>query len=207
MYDENKQTLEELRSKNQEVVDKEFDKFVKSLKYNLIKEGSKSKNYTTTKTDFLDKIGITENKDIFYQIVIYFVMTAFAALMLVPNHLENIGIFIFGLAFFAAGFNIATSQDGKGVGIIFFFSHGGSGFALMVGSLVANRFSYEMLSDLNSNLKLYISIIVVLLIITVFGTIIYNLSNTISQNKNNKTKLLLLFLVILVLVGFLPIVH
>ena len=207
MYEDNKQLLEELRTKNKNVVDKEFDKFVKNLE-NDIKEEDKKIDYNlTSNKDFLDRIGITEHKEIFYQILIYFGMLAFAAIMLVPNNLENIAIFLFGLVFFVAGFNIATSEDGKGFGIIFFFSHGGSGITLMIGSLLANRYSYEMLSDMNFNLKLYISLTVALLIFTVFATIIYNLSNTINKNKNNIIILLLLFFAILVLVGFMPIIR
>ena len=207
MYDENKQTLEELRSKNQEVVDKEFDKFVKSLKYDIIKEDNKNNNYSPTKTDFLDKMGITENKDIFYQIIIYFAMIVFAALMLFPNYLENIPIFIFGIVFFAAGFNIGTSKDGKGVGIIFFFSHGGTGFALMLGSLIAQRMNVEVLTDLNGNMRLYLALTVAILIVTVFSCVIYNLSDTLKESKKNKVILLLLFFIVLVLTGFLPIIH
>ena len=205
MYDENKQTLEELRSKNQEAVDKEFDKFVKRLKYDIIKEDNKNKNYSTTKTDYLDKLGINEHKNIFYQIVIYFAMIVFAMLMLVPNHLESIIMFISGMVFFIAGFNIGTS-DAKVFGIIFLFSHGGAGFGLMISSLLADRMNMELLTDLNGNMKLYLSLTVAVLVVAVFGCILYNLSNTLNNSKN-KLILLLLFFVVLVLVGFFPIIH
>ena len=203
MYDENKKILEELRSKNQAVVEKEFDTFVNNLKYQIIKDKNTYIDKDPNK-GLLYNLGIRDKQDIFYQSIIYIALLIFGIVVLFPDHLESMFLYIFGMIFFISGFNIGIYN--KGFGLIFVFSHGGIGLGVMLSSLINDRFNINIISDLSGNLKNYIILISAILLVGVLGVIIYNLSDSLKLNKYNKIIILLLFVAVIVLVGFLPLV-
>ena len=146
-------------------------------------------------------------KDMIYILLIYLCMIVFSMVMFIPNYLYNIVIFIFGLLFFAAGFHTATRDDSMIFDLIFLFSHGGSGYGVMIYSMLSERITLGKLTDLGGNLKLYITLTVAVLIITFIATIIYNISKSLKKYKYNKVILLLLYAIVLVLIGFIPIIN
>lgn len=195
MFEKNKEELEKLYGKNKELTEKEFNDFIKNLK-----------RETNTDQDFLDKIGIHTNKDIFYLVIIYIAIALFGCLMLIPNYIEMLGVYLFGLVFFIAGIQIGFGKDTKGFGLIFVFSHGCSGLGIMLYSLLFERYSFLALSDLTNNKRLYIYFTVAVLVIALLSMVIYNLSDKLKIKYYNKILVLLLFAVVIFLVGMLPIV-
>ena len=200
MFESDKRKLEDLRSKNPEVVDKRFDQFIKELDYEVDNDGN-------NKTDFLSKLGINRNRDILYMVIIYLAITIYGAYLLVPDYMDNLGLLFFGMVFFIAGIQIGFGKETRGFGLIFVFSHGGTGLGCIIASLLTERFDFDKLSDLSSNLKLYIIITIAILIIAILGMVVYNISDTLNKRKYNKVIILLLFAAVIFLVGMLPVLN
>ena len=198
MFESDKRKLEDLRSKNPEVVDKRFDQFIKQLDYEI-------DNKVKDKVDFLGRLGINENRDILYMVIIYLAIIIYGTYLLVPNYVDNLGLLFFGMVFFIAGIQIGFGKETRGFGLIFVFSHGGTGLGCIIASLLINRFDFNKISDLSANLRLYILITIGILIIAIIAMVIYNLSDTLSIRKYNKVIILLLFAAVIFLVGMLPV--
>ena len=198
MFESDKRKLEDLRSKNPEVVDKRFDQFIKQLDYEI-------DNKVKDKVDFLGRLGINENRDILYMVIIYLAIIIYGTYLLVPNYVDNLGLLFFGMVFFIAGIQIGFGKETRGFGLIFVFSHGGTGLGCVIASLLNERFDFNKISDLSANLRLYILITIGILIIAILGMVVYNLSDTLSIRKYNKVIILLLFAAVIFLVGMLPV--
>ncbi len=198
MFESDKRKLEDLRSKNPEVVDKRFDQFIKQLDYEI-------DNKVKDKVDFLGRLGINENRDILYMVIIYLAIIIYGTYLLVPNYVDNLGLLFFGMVFFIAGIQIGFGKETRGFGLIFVFSHGGTGLGCIITSLLINRFDFNKISDLSANLRLYILITIGILIIAIIAMVIYNLSDILSWRKYNKVIILLLFAAVIFLVGMLPV--
>lgn len=198
MFDENKKSLDELRTKNQDLVDKRFDKFIRELK-------SEMKVLDHNNKDVLDKLGIYKDKDIFCLVMVYALIIVFSLFVLVPQYVENLGLFFFGFVFFVAGMQIGLGKDMKGFGLIFVFSHGGTGLGILLASLLMRRIDMNVLTDLSGNMKAYAFFTIVLMIFSFLAIVIYNLSETLKIKKYNKVIILLLFTAVIFLVGMFPI--
>lgn len=198
MFEENEKKLEELRSKNQELVDKRFNSFVKDIK-------SEIDYYENTSNNILDRLGISKNKDIFLLVLIYTLIIIFGLIIFIPYHVNNLAIFFFGFVFFVAGMQIGLGKETRGFGLIFVFSHGGTGLGCIYASLLTDRFNTNVLTDLSSNMKAYLIATIALTIISFLSITIYNLSDIISWRKMSKVVILLLFALSIFLVGMLPV--
>lgn len=198
MFDENKKSLDELRTKNQDLVDKRFDKFIRELK-------SEMKVLDHNNKDVLDKLGIYKDKDIFCLVMVYALIIVFSLFVLVPQYVENLGLFFFGFVFFVAGMQIGLGKDMKGFGLIFVFSHGGTGLGILLASLLMRRIDMNVLTDLSGNMKAYAFFTIALMIFSFLAIVIYNLSETLKIKKYNKVIILLLFAAVIFLVGMFPI--
>lgn len=198
MYESNKKELDKLYAEDHEYIDRHFNEFVKRMDYSIRKRKNKDGNV-------LDNLGIGEDRDKFYLVFIGLLLVIFGAIMILPFHPENFLMYLFGFVFFIAGFAVAIlADDVKGAGLIFYFSHGGTGFGVMVGALLMNRINTTIFTDLNLNLKIYLGIIIGLISIGVLGGIVYNLSDDLKLNKYNKVILLAVLSVAIVMIGFLP---
>ena len=76
MFKDNIKELEELRKEDQEIVDKELDSFVKSLKADI---QSKDYNYIMNQSNYsnnslLKKLGINKNDDILYMSLVLLII-------------------------------------------------------------------------------------------------------------------------------------
>ena len=202
MFKDNIKELEELRKDDQEIVDKELDSFVKSLKADI---QSKDYNYIMNQSNYsnnslLKKLGINKNDDILYMSLVLLIIAVLGLI-----NIRNFPIYLFGLVFFAAGLFVGLYV--KGFGIIFLFSHGGVGFGMMIYALLLDRFSESSLTDLSFNMKIYLGIMVLMIIGGFLGVIIYNLSETLNKNKYNKIFPLIILGLALFLVGMIPLVR
>lgn len=197
MYESNKKKLDELYNEDSKYIDKQFDQFVKLMRISVDRNKNLSKN-------ILDELGI-KNKDVFSIIMICLLFIIFGAIILLPTVPQNFLFYLFGFVFFIAGFGVAIlAGDTKGSGIIFYFSHGATGYCIMTYSIIAERFNTAIFSDLSNTLKIYLGIIAGLILVGILYGIIYNLSDTLKLNKFNKVFLLLLFFVSIILIGCLP---
>ena len=202
MFNNNIKELEELHNKDKDLVEKELDSFVKSLQADI---NNKDYNYMPNQqynstNGLLKKLGINKNEDILYMTLLFFIIALLGLI-----NIRSYPMYLFGLVFFAAG--ICTGLFAKGFGIIFLFSHGGTGFGLMISALLTDRFSEIALSDISHNMKIYLGIIVLLIVIGFLGTIIYNLSESLNKNKYNKLFPIIFLGISLFLVGMIPLVN
>ena len=198
MFEENEKKLEKLRTINQELVDKRFNSFIKEIKSEIDYNDNSNNN-------ILDRLGISKNKDIFFLVLIYTLILIFGLIVFIPYHINNIAVFFFGFVFFVAGMQIGLGKETKGFGLIFVFSHGGTGLGCIYTSLLMDRFNPDILTDLSSNMKIYLIATISLTIISFLAMTIYNLSDIISWRKMSKVVILLLFALSIFLVGMLPV--
>ena len=198
MFEENEKKLEKLRTINQELVDKRFNSFIKEIKSEIDYNDNSNNN-------ILDRLGISKNKDIFFLVLIYTLILIFGLIVFIPYHINNLAVFFFGFIFFVAGMQIGLGKETKGFGLIFVFSHGGTGLGCIYTSLLMDRFNPDILTDLSSNMKIYLIATISLAIISFLAMTIYNLSDIISWRKMSKVVILLLFALSIFLVGMLPV--
>ena len=198
MFESNIKKLDELYKKDPEYVDGSFSNFVNKMEYDIAKKEGK-------KVTFIDRLGFGDKVDIFYLVVISILLLLYGTYISFLANPENTFLFLFGFIFFIAGFSIAIIvKNSKGFGLVFLFSHGGSGFAVMVGSLLSGKVSEAFFTDLNGPIKLYLAIIICLVVFGILASVIYNLSDRFKINKLNKVYLYLVFVISIVLIGLIP---
>lgn len=141
-------------------------------------------------------------KDKLYFGVVIILMALIGLINLRSGEAEKIPLYYFGMIFFLAGFFF--SLKAKGFGIIFLFSHGGTGFGLMAASLLVRNINMEVILDSSILLQSYFTAIV-LLIISGFGYgVLYNLSDNLKAKKNSMLIPFVILLVALIMIAFLP---
>lgn len=118
-------------------------------------------------------------KDIAWDILLICVLAIMIAAMGLFS--KNIGLYIFGLAFFLAG--LGTGLFAKTFGIIFLFSHGVTGLCIMEGTMIGDLFSNPKFTDGTSMLYFYCGIVILIFAIATIITIIHNLSDTAKKIK------------------------
>ncbi len=183
-YDKYINELNSLYEKNPKNVTKEVGEAVKRIKD---KESGKKNLLGDIDTDLLLTIGL---------------MIVIALFSLLSPSIDTITIYIFGLAFFAAGLFIGFSQ--KGFGIIFLFSHGMTGLALMVGSFLQPVFESGLFTENPSNVYLYLGIIISIFIVALLITILVNLSDNLKRVKYIRPIVIGIYGVGFLLVAILP---
>ena len=95
--------------------------------------------------------------------------------------INNYGMYIFGEVFFFAGFGIGLYAPF--FGLIFLASHGGTGYAMMLGVLLADSFNSPIWSDNPSSFYLYFGLMAIILIIAVLLSIVHNISSAMKRDK------------------------
>ena len=201
MFESNKKKLNDLYNKDAEYVDISFNNFINKMECDIAKKEGK-------RVTFIDRLGFGDNVDIFYLVVISILLLLYGTYISFLANPDNTFLFLFGFIFFIAGFAIGIiAKDAKGFGLIFLFSHGGSGFGVMIGSMLAGKVNNAFLTDINGPIKLYLAIIVCLVIFGILASVIYNLSDRFKTNKLNKVYLYLVFVISLVLIGLIPYVR
>ena len=116
--------------------------------------------------------------------------------------IETYPQYLFGLIFFIAGFFIGMYIPI--FGLIFLFSHGGTGLGIMIYSLLGESLTSPILQDSPKNIYIYLGIGVVLLIITVFSIILFNVSATYREKRFSAYIPLILIIMVLIMSAIFP---
>ena len=117
-------------------------------------------------------------------------------------NIKEIGLYLFGVAFFVAGYFAGTKL--KKFGLIFLFSHGVTGMCLMIGVLIKDVYNNPAFFDNAQNIYVYMGIGIILLLVALIMTILYNLSDVIQKERLSVVKPLALFFIVFLMCGLLP---
>ena len=164
---------------------------------NLIEEAEED---SYKEKSLIDKLFKDQDKELVLSIFLMILMAPFGLFTL--NNIEALPLYFGGLIFFLAGLNVGFSQ--KGFGLIFLFSHGGTGMGMMIGSLLSKSFESGLFTDGGRNLVIYLVINILIVVIGFLSVVVYNLSDYIKNKKYIKSYILLIFIVGLAMAGIFP---
>lgn len=177
--------IEELRKcheNNPKLIEKEFSKFVLDMKV-----------LSSTDSKVIHEIGI---HNIIMGILLFFI------LLVGLFHYVNFSLYFFAYIFFVAGFFIGIKV--KGGGIIFLFSHGGTGLAIMVTTLLSSTNIEVLLSDFSIRKYFYFGVIAFFFLVATIMVIAHNLSDKLKLKRYYVDSILVLYFIGLLLVGIFP---
>lgn len=156
----------------------------KNNSYYIIKKYVDSLSFTP-ENNKTNKFSIKDNPKM---IIFYVILICFAIVLLGLSNLKNFPMYFFGSVFFFAGLLIGLFTPF--FGLIFLFSHGLTGFSLMINSLNENL-SSPIYSDASG--YAYVILIGLMVSFALLG-FIFTIIHNIKINKNNKYRLLLPFI-------------
>lgn len=134
------------------------------------------------------------------------VMTGILILILlilgVFGKVPSIGIYYFGLIFFIVGFFIGTNALSPG--IIFLFSHGATGLAIMIGSKLYPIFESPILTDMPIKLIFVLILIASISIISFILIVLFGSTNKFRTHKEYVPLTLALFTIAVLISTFIP---
>lgn len=130
-------------------------------------------------------------------LIIGFVLLGFTA--------SNLFNYYFGLVFFLAGFFVGSFVPF--FGIIFLFSHGGTGLGLMISSILENEVYKSLLQDMSNIHYYYFALIVALVVVSIISIILYSVNKKVHQNKKLPAICLGLFLISVILIRIFPLIY
>lgn len=116
---------------------------------------------------------------------------------------EQFMLYFFGAAFFLAGLFVGLNVPV--FGIIFLFSHGGTGLGIMCASKIKSVLDSPLMTDNPTNLKYLLILGAGLIIAGIISTIFYNVSNKIKNQKYSLIIILSMFAVGIAIIQILPI--
>lgn len=116
---------------------------------------------------------------------------------------EQFMLYFFGAAFFLAGLFVGLNVPV--FGIIFLFSHGGTGLGIMCASKIKSVLDSPLMTDNPTNLKYLLILGAGLIIAGIISTIFYNVSNKIKDQKYSLIIILSMFAVGIAIIQILPI--
>lgn len=96
-------------------------------------------------------------------------------------NIKSIMLYLFGFVFFVAG--MCISLQAEKVGILFVFSHGATGLAIMIGSLVSGIIKNPLFTDGGTSLYIYLVICGILLLGGFLFVAISSLLNDVNMKK------------------------
>lgn len=181
--------IEKIYKKNPRFVIEELNNLIHKAEDDIYKNKS-----------LIDRLFADKDKELVLSIFLMIII-AFLGLFTL-NNIESLPIYFFGLAFFLAGINIGFSE--KGFGLIFLFSHGGTGIAIMMGSLLYKALGSSLFTDGGRNLIIYLIISIVIVVIGFLMTVVYNLSDYVRNKKYMKSYILLIFIIGIAMAGIFP---
>ena len=119
------------------------------------------------------------DKELFFNSIISIVIGLLGFINI--GKFENSAMYFFGYVFFLSGYYVGTRT--KGFGIIFLFSHGITGLAIMIGFTLSGILNSPLMSDNSTNLYNYLFIAGAILVIATVLAILYNLSDNLKPRK------------------------
>lgn len=114
----------------------------------------------------------------------------------------DISLYYFGILFFLAGLFVGLSF--KSFGLIFLFTHGGTGLGLMLIPIIKNLEIKMYLTDNPTFLLIYLRIIIIVIILAIILTVLYNLNDRLKDNIKIYSLIFILYLLAITMVVFLP---
>ena len=111
--------------------------------------------------------------------------------------IKNYSIYFFGFVFFTSGICIGLFV--KGFGLIFLFSHGITGFYIIMASTLGALISSPIMSDPPFYIYPCLAVIVLIFLIAIILTIIFNLKDELRENKKFALVPLTLFTVAIII--------
>lgn len=114
----------------------------------------------------------------------------------------DISLYYFGILFFLAGLFVGLSV--KSFGLIFLFTHGGTGLGLMLIPIIKNLELKMYLTDNPTFLLIYLRIIIIAIIFAIILTVLYNLNDRLKDNIKIYSLIFILYLLAITMVVFLP---
>ena len=114
----------------------------------------------------------------------------------------DISLYYFGILFFLAGLFVGLSF--KSFGLIFLFTHGGTGLGLMLIPIIKNLEIKMYLTDNPTFLLIYLRIIIIAIILAIILTVLYNLNDRLTDNIKIYSLIFILYLLAITMVVFLP---
>lgn len=114
----------------------------------------------------------------------------------------DISLYYFGILFFLAGLFVGLSF--KSFGLIFLFTHGGTGLGLMLIPIIKDLELKVYLTDNPTFLLIYLRIIIIVIILAIILTVLYNLNDRLKDSIKIYSLIFILYLLAITMVVFLP---
>lgn len=114
----------------------------------------------------------------------------------------DISLYYFGILFFLVGLFVGLSF--KSFGLIFLFTHGGTGLGLMLIPIIKNLELKMYLTDNPTFLLIYLRIIIIAIILAIILTVLYNLNDRLKDSIKIYSLIFILYLLAITMVVFLP---
>ena len=175
--------LRELHDKNSMIIDHEVD-------YIISKYGTERK--------------VDPKKLKKFMFVTFVILCALLGLVNAFNSNIDMDIsrYYFGILFFLAGLFVGLSF--KSFGLIFLFTHGGTGLGLMLIPIIKNLELKMYLTDNPTFLLIYLRIIIIAIILAIILTVLYNLNDRLKDNIKIYSLIFILYLLAITMVVILP---
>ena len=118
---------------------------------------------------------------------------------------EQFMMYFFGTVFFLAGLFVGLNVPV--FGIIFLFSHGGTGLGIMCFTKINKILESPIMTDNPTNLKNLLVLAVGLIVIGIISTIFYNVSKKIRDKKYSLLIILAMFAIGIAIIQLLPMIY
>ena len=118
---------------------------------------------------------------------------------------EQFMMYFFGTVFFLAGLFIGLNVPV--FGIIFLFSHGGTGLGIMCFTKINKILQSPIMTDNPTNLQNLLVLGVGLIVIGIISTIFYNVSKKIRDKKYSLIIILAMFAIGIAIIQLLPMIY
>lgn len=118
---------------------------------------------------------------------------------------EQFMMYFFGTVFFLAGLFVGLNVPV--FGIIFLFSHGGTGLGIMCFTKINKILQSPIMTDNPTNLQNLLVLGVGLIVIGIISTIFYNVSKKIRDKKYSLLIILALFAIGIAIIQLLPMIY
>lgn len=118
---------------------------------------------------------------------------------------EQFMMYFFGTVFFLAGLFIGLNVPV--FGIIFLFSHGGTGLGIMCFTKINKILQSPIMTDNPANLQNLLVLGVGLIVIGIISTIFYNVSKKIRDKKYSLIIILAMFAIGIAIIQLLPMIY
>ena len=138
-----------------------------------------------------------------FKIVFAFIILLVGLIGLIDRSFD--GTYYAGVIFFLIGIFMGLNDDK--FNLIFLFSHGLFGLALMIGPVIHNVLKSPILTDSKNNIMICLIVSIVILASGFITIIIYNLNYKFRDYKYSLPIILSLFLIGILMIKFLPTIY